>query len=53
MMELFHTKKVHKLYLAFVQGELLKEEGCITRHLEENQPEATTGYWNTSTSVQW
>lgn len=34
MMELFHTKKVHKLYLAIVQGELLKEEGSITRHLE-------------------
>jgi RluA family pseudouridine synthase len=34
MMELFHTKKVRKLYLAIVQGKLEKEEGTITRHVE-------------------
>lgn len=34
MMELFHKKKVRKLYLAIVQGGLEKEEGSITRHLE-------------------
>ena len=34
MMELFHAKKVRKVYLAIVQGVLEKEEGSITRHLE-------------------
>lgn len=34
MMELFHTKKVHKLYIALVQGRLEKDTGCITRQVE-------------------
>ncbi|MCX7787506.1 MAG: RluA family pseudouridine synthase [Spirochaetes bacterium] len=34
MMERFHEKNVHKLYIALVQGGLEKEEGLITRVLE-------------------
>ncbi len=34
MMECFHEKKVHKLYIALVQGGLEKEEGLISRVLE-------------------
>ncbi len=34
MMALFHAKKVHKLYIALVQGRLEKDAGIITRHLE-------------------
>lgn len=43
MMELFHSKKVHKLYIAVVQGRLDTDKGIMTRHLE-GKP-AITRYW--------